>query len=158
MISFYNYYKTKGHVFGECMSSPNTDLMYINIPKNASSWTKLNCKDWGWEFFNYHSDNLYHKHSLIVLRDPVDRWLSGIAEYFFLYHKNLDFAHISRPFLDLIFDRVAFDDHTEKQILFIKVASSVLAFCGARCCQVKGSLRTGRLSSRSDKVKMCTGV
>ncbi len=120
MQNFLEYYKIKGHVFGECMSSPNTDLMYVNIPKNASSWTKPNLKDWGWEFYNYHTDNLYDKHALVVLRDPVERWLSGIAEYMYLYHGNIDVAHLSKPFFDLVFEKVSFDDHTDLQILFIE--------------------------------------
>ncbi len=120
MINFLEYYKNQGHVFGECMSHPNTDLMYVNIPKNASSWTKPNLKDWGWEHYNYHTDNLYHKHAIVVLRDPIERWLSGIAEYMYLYHSSLDVAHFSNCFFDLVFTRVAFDDHTEQQVLFLE--------------------------------------
>lgn len=120
MINFIEYYKHKGHIFGECLSHQNTNLMYINIPKNASSWTKPNLKDWGWEHYNYHFDNLYHKHALVVIRDPLDRWISGIAEYFYLYHNNIDVNHLGKSYFDLIFDRIAFDDHTEKQVLFIE--------------------------------------
>lgn len=120
MIDFIEYYKTQGHTFGECMSNSNTNFMYVHIPKNASSWTKPNFKDWDWEFYNYHTDNLYHKHALIVLKDPIERWLSGIAEYFFLKHSNFDSAQINKSFLDIIFDRVAFDDHTERQVLFLQ--------------------------------------
>ena len=120
MIDFLEYYKNKGHVFGECMSRADTDLMYINIPKNASSWTKPNLKDWAWESYNYHTDNLYHKHAMVVLRDPVDRWISGIAEYMYLYHQNMDTVHLSKPFFDLVFDKIAFDDHTESQVLFLQ--------------------------------------
>lgn len=116
MIDFIEYYKNRGHVFGECMSKSDTDLMYINIPKNASSWTKPNLKDWGWEFYNYHTDNLYNKHALVVLRDPVERWISGIAEYMTLYYADSD----PTKWFDLIFDRVAFDDHTESQVLFLQ--------------------------------------
>ena len=120
MIDFLEYHKNKGHVFGECMSYPNHDFMYIHIPKNASSWTKKNLLDWNWEYFNYHTDHLYHKHAIVVLRDPVERWLSGIAEYMFLYHKNIDTDHLPECFFDLIFDRIAFDDHTEQQVLFLE--------------------------------------
>jgi hypothetical protein len=116
VIDFIEYYKNRGHVFGECMSKPDTDLMYINIPKNASSWTKPNLRDWGWEFYNYHTDKLHNKHALVILRDPVERWLSGIAEYMTLYHVNVD----PTPWLDLIFERIAFDDHTENQVLFLQ--------------------------------------
>jgi hypothetical protein len=112
-----NEWQHKGHVYGECMSGPNHDLMYVYIPKNASSWTKPNLIDWGWEFYNYHTDNL-SKHALVVLRDPVERWLSGIAEYLTLYHTDMQ-----APFYEterLIFDRVTFDDHTEKQVKFLE--------------------------------------
>lgn len=102
------------------MSHTKTNLMYVNIPKNASSWTKPNLKDWGWEFYNYHADNLYSKHAIVVLRDPIDRWLSGIAEYMFLYHPNVDLAHLSNSYFELVFDKISFDDHTEKQVLFLE--------------------------------------
>ena len=109
----------KGHVYGECMSKEGVNLMYVYIPKNASSWTKPNLRDWGWEFFNYHTDLLY-KDALVVLRDPVDRWLSGIAEYFALYHPHMSTGHFTQSVIDLVFDRVTFDDHTEKQIKFLQ--------------------------------------
>jgi hypothetical protein len=121
VIDFFNYYSHKGHVFGECISKANADLMYINIPKNASSWTKPNLlKDWAWEKYNYHTHNLYHKHAMIVLREPVERWISGIAEYMYLYHRTIDTVHLSKPFFDMVFDRIAFDDHTESQVLFLQ--------------------------------------
>jgi len=107
----------KGHIFGECMTHPEYALMYVHIPKNASSWTKPNLLDWGWEFYNYHTDKL-DKPALVVLRDPIDRWLSGIAEYLTLYHPTMQV-----PFYEteqLIFDRITFDDHTEHQIKFIE--------------------------------------
>ena len=107
----------KGHVYGECMSLPGKDLMYVYIPKNASSWTKPNLKDWGWEFFNYRTDRL-NKHALVILRDPVERWLSGIAEYLTLYHK--DMVKPWKETEDIIFDRITFDDHTEKQTKFLE--------------------------------------
>ena len=119
-MSFINYHQTKGHVFGECMSKLDSELMYVHIPKNATSWTKPNLLDWGWEFFNYHTDNLKDKTALVVLRDPVDRWISGIAEYLFLYHPSIDFVHAGQAFFDLIFDKITFDDHTEKQVYFIE--------------------------------------
>ena len=102
------------------MSKPDSELMYVHIPKNASSWTKPNLLDWNWEFYNYHTDNLYHKHAMVVLRDPIERWLSGIAEYMYLKHRNLDIAHLSNAFFNLVFDRIAFDDHTDLQVLFLQ--------------------------------------
>jgi len=114
---FIDTWTHKGHRFGECMSHPNSDLMYINIPKNASSWTKPNLQDWGWEFYNYHTDQL-DKTAIVVLRDPVERWLSGIAECLTLYHPTFDLQDMET--VELIFDRIVFDDHTEQQVKFLQ--------------------------------------
>ena len=111
-----NLWATKGHIQGQCMSHQSSSFMYINIPKNASSWTKPNLIDYGWEFYNYRTDKL-DKHSLIVLRDPVDRWVSGIAEFLTLYHSS--YTLDSQETIDLIFDRITFDDHTERQVYFL---------------------------------------
>jgi len=119
-MSFLDYYRAKGHVFGECMTHSESDLMYINIPKNATSWTKPNLADFEWEFYNYHTDNLYHKTAMVVLRDPVERWASGMAEYLYLYHRDWTTSSFTTELLDLIFDKIAFDDHTEKQVYFIE--------------------------------------
>lgn len=116
---FHQHWTPRGHTFGTCMSRPEINWMYINIPKNASSWTKPNLLDHGFEFYNYHQDNLYHKHAVIVLRDPLERWLSGVCEFFALYHPNLDLNDARRPFYELVLDLVTLDDHTEKQIYFI---------------------------------------
>ena len=117
---FHQHWEPKGHTFGTCLSRSDLDLMYVNIPKNASSWTKPNLMDHGWEFYNYHYDHLRHKHAMVVLRDPIERWLSGICEYFTLYHRNIDVAQFNSAFYDLITEQITFDDHTEKQVYFIE--------------------------------------
>lgn len=118
-MTFLNYYQARGHVFGECMSHPDSEYMYVYIPKNASSWTKPNLQDFGWEFYNYHTDHL-NKTALVVLRDPVDRWVSGIAEYLYLYHKDFVISDLNKAVRELVFDKIAFDDHTERQLYFIE--------------------------------------
>ena len=116
---FLTEWQHKGHCYGECMSHPNTDLMYVYIPKNASSWTKPNLRDWGWQFYNYHTDQL-DKIAIVVLRDPVARWLSGIAEYFALYQNTTNDLVDNKSLQHIIFDRITFDDHTEKQVKFVQ--------------------------------------
>ena len=114
-----NEWAHKGHVYGECMTRADIDLMYVYIPKNASSWTKPNLLDYGWEMSNYHKDqDCAKKPALVVLRDPVDRWLSGIAEYMALYQPN--FRLLFQETEELVFDRIVFDDHTEKQVKFLQ--------------------------------------
>lgn len=120
MTRFLNYHQARGHIFGECWSHPNIDLMYVNIPKNATSWTKVALISHQWECYNYHLDNLYHKKPLVVLRDPIDRWVSGIAEFFYLYHRDLSTDSFNSTVCDIIFDKVAFDDHTERQTYFLE--------------------------------------
>jgi hypothetical protein len=119
-FSFHQYWEPRGHVFGTCMSKPNLDLMYVNIPKNASSWTKNNLLDQHWEFYNYHQDQFHHKHVMVVLRNPVERWLSGICEYFTIYHRDIDTSQFTQAFYDLLIEQITFDDHTEKQVYFIE--------------------------------------
>ena len=119
MSAFLEHWALRGHEFGTCMSKPDLDLMYINIPKNASSWTKPNLENLGWEFYNYYKDDVKNKHAIIVLRDPVERWLSGICEYFTLYHPDIDIDNAGQAFWELLVDQVTFDDHTEKQVFFV---------------------------------------
>lgn len=113
---FIDQWTSKGHRYGECLSHPDSEFMYVYIPKNASSWTKPNLKDWGWEVYNYHTDEL-DKKAIVVLRDPVDRWASGIGEYLTRYHKP--FVLDNQETLDLIYDKITFDDHTERQVNFL---------------------------------------
>lgn len=117
---FLKQWISKGHTFGECMSHPDTNLMYIYIPKNATSWTKPNLQDWNWEVYNYHTDTVVkNKQAMVVLRDPLERWISGIAEYLYLHHYDVNPWEFTTHMINLIFDRVCFDDHTEKQISFL---------------------------------------
>jgi hypothetical protein len=117
---FNQHHEARGHTFGTCWTADNTDLMYINIPKNASSWTKPNLQDFGWEEHNYCAENLYHKHAMIVLRDPVERWLTGVSEYFTLFHPNIDIENAGKAFYELVLDLVTLDDHTERQVYFVE--------------------------------------
>jgi hypothetical protein len=68
----------------------------------------LSTKKW------HHSDELIpNKRYLIALRDPIERWLSGIAQY----QVNSNSVNLSE---EEIFETITFDDHTEQQIYFLK--------------------------------------
>ena len=47
-----------------------------------------------------------------MLRDPIDRWCSGITQY--LYNSKQDLS------ADEIFDKITFDDHTDLQTYFLQ--------------------------------------
>jgi hypothetical protein len=113
----------RGHIFGECMGHKNVDWIYVNIPKNATTWTKPILLDHQFENYNYHHDKLYHKSTMIVLRDPVERWLSGVGEFFRLMESDNPAVNLEdlnrKSFYEMLLDIVIFDDHTEQQVCFI---------------------------------------
>jgi hypothetical protein len=47
-----------------------------------------------------------------VLRDPIDRWCSGITQY--LYNSKQDLS------AEEVFNRITFDDHTDLQTYFLQ--------------------------------------
>lgn len=116
---FANYWSHKGHVFGHCLVNDTSDYVYVNIPKNATNWTKFHMQNIGFVHGNFKEwPNLVdNKKFIVFLRDPIDRWVSGIAEYFVKYQQHI--RTFDNNLLDIIFDRVALDDHTEKQVYFL---------------------------------------
>lgn len=123
-------WSNRGHTLGEGMISPDKKYFYLNIPKNSSSFIKKCLGSLGWSFDNIRS---YPDAKIIVaLRDPVKRWISGISEYLFMYH-TVTIDNIAEPFnygflpligdklgVSLLFERITFDDHTERQCVFLK--------------------------------------
>jgi len=101
-----------GHRLGECWVDEVNDKTYFHIPKNASSFVKGVLIGSGG--FWHHSETLINSsENLIVLRDPIDRWVSGITQY--LHNSN----QIDMP-AELIFDKITFDDHTDLQTYFLQ--------------------------------------
>lgn len=137
----------RGYGYGSGMLSPDCSKFIVNIPKNASSylvdwagkegWTSAVVGDLcGWHLVN---------EMIVVLRDPVDRWVSGIAQYLNTYilsvkgpngpiYKNEDMTvhdygmtadhwikNYNQNSERLIFDVISrFDDHTWPQHEFFE--------------------------------------
>jgi len=95
------------------------DCGYVFIPKNASTYlTHLLRNHLNWQMsFNY----VYHKRKqyIVCLRDPMDRWYSGVAEYFSRCHKELFTKTPDKDLIDFIFERVYLDEHTLPQVDFL---------------------------------------
>lgn len=130
----YQTYYTS-HMLGQCYKCPDQPVVYLNTPKCASSFMKTQVLDLGWQqgFLDLGpkevpEDNLKIivnsiNRIIVVMRDPYDRWLSGIAEYFGeeLGDNEGIFELLDNPLaLEVIADRVAFDDHTESQLWFLQ--------------------------------------
>lgn len=109
----------------------NSNYIYINIPKNASSWMKNNFGGWSYNFRDNKFDQPVPPEVqsilqapnpatyVIVLRDPVERWLSGAAQA--VYECAPDDPGFFMNWSDsLIFDTVAFDEHTAPQTMFLQ--------------------------------------
>lgn len=123
----YDY--TLGHKIGQGFLSPDARFNFINIPKNASSEVKRSLLGWSASDFNSLVANVEH---LVILRDPTDRWISGIAEFLvgnFSYtgkcNANIEFEEIqmlmnTEMFQNLLFNFVIFDNHTLPQSCFLQ--------------------------------------
>lgn len=119
-----------GHELGQCLLEPDARFCYVNIPKNASSelsklfhrWIKVTSG------FAKNSECEY----IVVLRDPTDRWISGLAEFLAgdatrlgRLNAELDLGEFekivgSKFFQNFIFDQVIFDSHTLPQTWFLQ--------------------------------------
>ena len=111
-----------GHHLGECWNDQDKSITFVHIPKNASSFVKGVLIGSGG--FWHHSETLINSgENLIVLRDPIDRWLSGLATWLthrLPQHTPLTSVRDNSTLLDVLFDTVRQDDHTEQQLFFLQ--------------------------------------
>lgn len=83
--------RKKGYGYGSGVLSPAADRFIVNIPKNASSYTLDWASRHGWsaaEILNHPKiDNI--REIIVVLRDPLQRWISGMGQYLTSYVLNV---------------------------------------------------------------------
>jgi len=103
-----------GHRLGECWVDEVNDKTYIHIPENASS-VVIGVLIGSGVFWHQSRTIINSNENLIILRDPIDRWLSGITQYL---HNS---KQIDMP-VELVFDKITFDDHTDLQTYFLQDA------------------------------------
>jgi len=92
----------------------NGEYVYIPILKNAHTWlTQIFRDGLGWEPVLDPAD-ISHCKKIVVLRDPIERWISAMATY-------LDFLdglmQLDSSTVQLICDGVFYDQHTLPQTL-----------------------------------------
>lgn len=119
MSELYDYWSHTGHRIGSCWHSEEHNIVYINIPKNASTWCKQVFQDLDFKPAQYQELDLSSKDIIVILRDPVDRWISGISQFLGIQHRNLLNTGCVDDILQIVTESVAFDDHTDEQIYFI---------------------------------------
>jgi hypothetical protein len=74
----------RGFGHGSGVISPDGAVFILNIPKNASSYVLDWATQQGWRTA-LASRTTGVKEMVILLRDPVSRWISGIAQYINTY-------------------------------------------------------------------------
>ena len=81
----------RGYGYGSGILSPAHDRFIVNIPKNASSYLLDWSNHHGWRASKINHVNDPHKlqELVVVLRDPMQRWISGIAQYLTGYVLNV---------------------------------------------------------------------
>lgn len=87
--------KNKGYGYGSGVLSPDYSQFIVNIPKNASSYILDWSSRYGWgttEILN-NSNQQHVKEVIVVLRDPLQRWISGIGQYLTSYVLNVTGAY-----------------------------------------------------------------
>jgi len=113
----------RGYVPGGGLISP-MGIFYLNIPKNASTYLTNLLSISGWQHTNISNPNITE--CIAVLRDPIDRWVSGFATYTasWLLGPNYGSTHFVEDYNELteriIFDQIVFDDHTTEQVQYVK--------------------------------------
>ena len=93
-----------------------TEYVYVNIPKNASSWMKYQFNGREFDYLTTPYDKVTF---VILLRDPIDRWISGAAQALYGCSPESDHFFLNVGY-NSIFDQVALDEHTRCQHLFLK--------------------------------------
>jgi hypothetical protein len=114
---------SRGYQIGGGLVSPDHNIFFLNIPKNASTFLSSVLQQNNWYYSSL--NNFQGSKVICVLRDPIDRWISGMATYSALYLLGKNYG--SDMFVKdynilterLIFDNIVFDDHTASQVEFV---------------------------------------
>lgn len=78
--------KDRGYGEYSGLISPNRTKFIVNIPKNASSYVHSWAVQCGWQTAILEGDQWNTVNQLtVILRDPVERWISGMAQYLKTY-------------------------------------------------------------------------
>ena len=112
-----NRFEHKGLQLGQALVSPCKKILVPIIPKNSSTWLKVWLRDENkWTLETGAHEKYTGTDVLVALRDPVERWLSGAAEYLSLYFDSTEVQNTGVA--QILEDVVAVDDHTECQCVF----------------------------------------
>jgi hypothetical protein len=112
------------------MIDPSLQYAWIDIPKCASSFIQKVLYDNNWRATcdPVLMDGIKRAPTikkLVVLRDPVDRWISGFSECFSTDKSIIDLLDNQTFWRTIFCKNPVFDDHTEHQHKFVRNAVNV---------------------------------
>jgi hypothetical protein len=150
---------SRGYGYGSGVISPGQDRFLVNIPKNASSYMLDWANRHGWSSVVIEPTSIWSNNIteiIVCVRDPVQRWISGVGQYLTSYVLNVtgayswetgpgpndqqisgdDFiADYNQVVERLLFDNLArLDDHVWPQVEFFEntaAATMSTAFAAA---------------------------
>jgi hypothetical protein len=79
---------SRGFGYGSGVINPPHDRFIVNIPKNASSYILDWASRHGWRAALAADYNSISE-VIVILRDPVERWISGISQYICTYIQSV---------------------------------------------------------------------
>ena len=105
-----------------------TSHCFIPITKNASSWGGTIFSNLGFEEVHYADTKqlkILNKTFIVFLRDPIERWKSGVAQWYFVtwlkkYNKTVSKVNIDNFTLELLTTVVQIEEHTWPQMNWVK--------------------------------------
>ncbi len=69
------------HKLGSAVRHPEKQLQIVPIPKCASTWLKDVIRYLNWSEHNFVTKDTYTWSTLVILREPYDRWCSSMGEW-----------------------------------------------------------------------------
>ena len=83
---------SRGYGYGSGILSPDHNQFLVNIPKNASSYMLDWANRHGWTSAVVVQNNSI-KEMIVCVRNPVQRWISGVGQYLTSYVLNVTGAY-----------------------------------------------------------------
>jgi len=115
--------------FGDIFLSPDNKFYWVVIPRNASSWISALLRSLNWKRTNIYSiSNEIKQHAtpLVIIRNPIDRWLSGMTYLAAAVVPEVRGQPLSEDIMKMMLHYVTFDDHSEMQSKFLDDTTQIL--------------------------------
>lgn len=121
-----------GYLANGGLRSPDNKHFFLGIPKNASTYLSNTFLANGWHYHTLGDDSDKITHVIVVVKDPMDRWVSGVGTYItsWILGPGYGSDHFVKDYNDLVerflFETLILDDHTTPQVRFIKQLDQML--------------------------------